>query len=385
MRPEPRRCTGVILAGGANARYGGLPKGLEPLGGARMIDRLAAALRPVTDDLLLVANAPEAGAWLPGVRTVSDLRPGAGALGGLHAALAHADGDVLVVAWDMPFVPATLLGALRALGEAGDADAVLPAHAGSPRGVEPLCAWYGARCRPAIEAALDAGDHRMVAFHDAVRVRPMPADAVARFGAPAVLFANVNTPEAHAAWTAALAPARALPPMLAVVGKQGAGKTTLLVRLAAALTQRGRRVMTLKHSSHTFDLDPEGKDTYRHFHEGGAVRAALASPDRFGLVARWDAEPAPEALVAQHLADADLVLCEGYKTGALPKLEVFRRAVHPTSLFADGVPHPHTWRGLVTDTPDPTFPGAVFDLAASDWADALADWVTREYLSPVPR
>ena len=60
-------CTGVILAGGAASRYGGLPKGLERVGGKRIIDRVAGALLEVTDDLLLVANSPDADTWLPGV------------------------------------------------------------------------------------------------------------------------------------------------------------------------------------------------------------------------------------------------------------------------------------------------------------------------------
>jgi molybdopterin-guanine dinucleotide biosynthesis protein A len=180
--------------------------------GARIIERVARALRMVTDELLLVANAPEAAHWLPGVRTVADLRPGEGALGGLHAALACAADDargdagaatvdageapdVLVVAWDMPFVSAALLGLMRARGEEGDVDAVLPESDGSRRGVEPLCAWYSARCLPPITAALEAGDRRVIAFLDAVRVARVGIEEVRRFGDPDRLFGNVNTAE----------------------------------------------------------------------------------------------------------------------------------------------------------------------------------------------
>lgn len=196
-------CTGVILAGGGATRYGGLPKGLERVGGERMIDRVAKALRAVTDDLLVIANDPDAATWLPGVRVAGDVRPGEGALGGLHAALTRAEGDIVLVAWDMPFVSASLLGAMRARGE-GDgvhdgADAVLPESGGSRRGVEPLCAWYSARCLPAVTAALDAGDRRVIAFHDAVRTVRMGIDAVRAFGDPARLFANVNSPDELAA------------------------------------------------------------------------------------------------------------------------------------------------------------------------------------------
>jgi molybdenum cofactor guanylyltransferase len=188
--------TGVVLAGGAASRYGGKPKGLEQVGGRRIIDRVAEALARATDALLLVANDPAAGAWLPGVRTAGDVRVGLGSLGGIHSALVHAGGGpVLVVAWDMPFVPVPLLWELRRLGCSGSADVAVPESGGSRRGVEPLCAYYGPACRAAIERRLDEGDHRVISFYEDVRVARLGADAVSRFGDPAVMFMNVNTPE----------------------------------------------------------------------------------------------------------------------------------------------------------------------------------------------
>ncbi len=188
-------CVGVILAGGGATRFGGEPKGLRVVDGSRIIDRVAAALREAADELLLVANDPGADAWLPGVRTASDLRRGEGALGGLHAALSHAGGQpVLVVAWDMPYVSAGLLRALRALGEQG-ADAAVPDSESSGRGVEPLCAWYGPSCLAAIERRLDAGDRRVVSFLDDVQVSRLLAAEVSQWGDPARIFFNVNTPD----------------------------------------------------------------------------------------------------------------------------------------------------------------------------------------------
>jgi molybdenum cofactor guanylyltransferase len=192
----------VVLAGGAASRYGGLPKGLERVAGKRIIDRVADALREVTDDLLLVANDPSANQWLPGVDVQADLVPNAGGLGGIHAALHRAQAPVLIVAWDMPFVPAGLLAMLRELGDA--ADVAVP-ESGSRRGVEPLCAFYAPSCLPEIQRSLDAGDLRVVGFHSAVRVARLPAEQVSAFGDPELLFMNVNTPddlafaEAHAA------------------------------------------------------------------------------------------------------------------------------------------------------------------------------------------
>ena len=188
--------TGVVLAGGAASRYGGRPKGLERVGGRRIIDRVAEALARATDALLLIANDPAASGWLPGVRVAGDVRAGLGSLGGIHSALVQAGGGpVLVVAWDMPFVPVPLLWALRRLGASAGVDAAVPESGGSRRGVEPLCAFYGPACRAAIERRLDEGDHRVISFYEDVRVARLGADEVARFGDPAVMFMNVNSPE----------------------------------------------------------------------------------------------------------------------------------------------------------------------------------------------
>lgn len=185
-------CTGVILAGGAASRYGGRPKGLERVGGRRVIDRVADALAGAADELLLIANDPAAHAWLASVPMATDVRPGLGSLGGIHAAIVRAGRPVLVVAWDMPFVPAALLRALREAG--ARADAALP-ESGSRRGLEPLCAYYSTACVPAIERRLDANDMRVVSFFEDVRVERLPEAHVRRFGDPAVLFMNVNTPD----------------------------------------------------------------------------------------------------------------------------------------------------------------------------------------------
>ena len=186
-------CTGVILAGGQASRYGGRPKGLERVHGERVIDRVARVLGAVTDSLLLVANDPDAGAWLPGVRVAGDVRPGIGSLGGIHAALVHAKTAVIVVAWDMPFVPEGLLAALRALG--ANADVVAPESGSSRRGLEPLCAYYSPACIAPIERSIDADDRRVIGFFDRVRVARIAAEDVRRYGDPDRLFMNVNSPD----------------------------------------------------------------------------------------------------------------------------------------------------------------------------------------------
>ncbi len=169
-------------------------------------------------------------------------------------------------------------------------------------------------------------------------------------------------------------------PLLSIVGKKHAGKTTLVTRLAAELRRQGVRVMIIKHGSHTFNLDPEHSDTYRHFHEGEAERVAMISPDRFALVVRWSDELSPEEVARRHMGDADVVLCEGFKRSALPKIEVVRRAAHPRSLLEDGTIDPATVLGIVTDAPGEIAVSREFDLGEASWLAALAAFV-REWMA----
>lgn len=201
---------GVVLAGGAARRYGGQPKGLLPLGGRRILDRVVDAVQAATGaPPLLVANASDAGGWRPDLETVPDARAGLGSLGGIYTAVTAGAGPVLCVAWDMPFVSGGLLQALVE-GSAGY-DAFLPESdpKGLPdgrgrRGVEPLCAVYGPACREPIERLFETGDLRAIAFHDRVTVGRLPLERVREFGDPEELFFNVNRPEdlkrAEAVW-----------------------------------------------------------------------------------------------------------------------------------------------------------------------------------------
>jgi len=180
-----------VIAGGLASRYGGEPKGLLRVGGRRILDRVADALADALGaPPVLVANHPDAARWVPGLAVHADAVPGIGSLGGILTAV-ELLGAAVCVAWDMPFVPA---GLLRELAEGlAAADAVLP-ESDSRRGLEPLCAAYGPACGPAIRAALAAGDRRAIGFHAAVRVARLPAARVLKYGAPDVLFFNVNTP-----------------------------------------------------------------------------------------------------------------------------------------------------------------------------------------------
>ncbi len=184
----------ALLAGGANRRYAGQPKALEAVGGELIAMRAIRALREAAGRVVLVANEFATYREL-GLEMRSDLRPGLGALGGIHTAVCWAEeagyAGALIAACDMPFLSGELLREL--VRKAGDDEVVAP-ESESRRGLEPLCAWYGTGCREAIETALDRGDRHVISFFDDVSVRMLPLDEVARFGDPDLMFLNVNTP-----------------------------------------------------------------------------------------------------------------------------------------------------------------------------------------------
>ena len=112
--------------------------------------------------------------------------------------------------------------------------------------------------------------------------------------------------------------------VLGISGWSGCGKTTLIVALIPRLRARGLRVSTLKHAHHDVDLDSPGKDTWRH-REAGAREVILATGRRWALLHELREEPEPTvADLLRYLQPVDLVLVEGWKSGAYPKLEIWR-------------------------------------------------------------
>jgi molybdopterin-guanine dinucleotide biosynthesis protein A len=184
---------GVILAGGGATRYGGRPKGLEVVGGERILDRLIAVfVEAFGTPPLLVANDPAARSWRSDLEVVPDEQPGLGALGGILTAVNRGPAPIVLAAWDMPFVTAPLLQSLAQGLQTHDA--FIPESDGR-RGLEPLCAGYGPACRAAISGALERGDRRAIAFHPQVNVGILPLAQVRHLGDPAMLFFNLNTPD----------------------------------------------------------------------------------------------------------------------------------------------------------------------------------------------
>ncbi len=183
------KVTGVIQAGGLSTRMGGSPKALLDLGGRRIIERVLGAVTSVVDDVLLVTNTPEVYAFL-GLPMVGDVFPNGGSLGGIYSGLRAAAGEAaFTVACDMPFVSVEVVRLV--VERASQGDVVVPRVGGQ---YETLHATYRKSCLPHMEARLREGRLKIVGFFDQVRVIEITEAEVARYGDPAVVFMNVNTP-----------------------------------------------------------------------------------------------------------------------------------------------------------------------------------------------
>lgn len=115
------------------------------------------------------------------------------------------------------------------------------------------------------------------------------------------------------------------PPIVSVVARSKTGKTTLLEGLIPALKGRGLRVALVKHHHHESSFDTPGKDTYR-LAEAGADLVVGVSPVQVATFHREAGSQDLDAVIERHCAGYDLVLTEGYKRGAYPKIEVHRAA-----------------------------------------------------------
>jgi molybdopterin-guanine dinucleotide biosynthesis protein A len=184
--------TVCIQAGGQSSRMGE-DKALKIFLGHPLIQRVVERISPIADELIVTTNRPDDYAFLK-LPLVSDLKPGRGALGGLYTAIASTSNPIVaVVACDMPFASPALIEAATQLMVEEGADVVI---AKSEEGFEPLHAVYRrATCLPAIEAALEADQWKVVAWFPQVKVRVLTPDEIRRYDPSGLAFWNVNTPE----------------------------------------------------------------------------------------------------------------------------------------------------------------------------------------------
>ena len=163
--------------------------------------------------------------------------------------------------------------------------------------------------------------------------------------------------------------------IIGLAGWSGSGKTTLITKLLPHLIARGQRVSTLKHAHHGFDLDQPGKDSFMH-RTAGATEVVISSAKRFAVLHELRDEPEwdlPELLTK--FAPVDLVLVEGFKRDAFPKLEI-HRAANGKPLIQPNDPH------IVAIASDIPLPQAKVPVIGLDDIETIAD-VLLQHATPL--
>jgi molybdopterin-guanine dinucleotide biosynthesis adapter protein len=160
--------------------------------------------------------------------------------------------------------------------------------------------------------------------------------------------------------------------IIGVAGFKNSGKTTLVEKLVRDLTSQGYKVSTIKHAHHSFDIDHEGRDSFRH-RKAGASQVAVISKERTAIIheLRGQEPPSLEQVLAQ-LKPCDLVIVEGYKRDSHDKIEVRNVALNHPALAGDDP----TVIAIASTTAIANAPVPVFD---RDDVEALARFIITRF------
>lgn len=318
--------TGAVILTGGKSRRMGSDKAMLHLKGKPFLE-LIAEQTACFDEVLLSVDKAERH---PGckLKKVEDKYPETGPIGGIYSALLECRSErLLVVGCDMPLFTRGLAEYLCDFADGGyDAYPVVT----RARRIQPLCAVYSKSSAVILEEQIKAGNYRLSDALDRMRVKPVPLRHSAYSDET---VQNINT---AAEYSSLLRQVQG-PPIIAVCGIKNSGKTTLLANIIPRLCRLGLRVAVIKHDGHDFLPDVPGTDSFR-LREAGAYGAAVYSENRFMIT--MEQKGSDIERLARHLKDADIILAEGGKHTALPKIEIVRRAVSgapacdPQSLLA---------------------------------------------------
>lgn len=112
-------------------------------------------------------------------------------------------------------------------------------------------------------------------------------------------------------------------PLVSFVGTSGCGKTTLIVKVISELVERGYKVSTVKHDAHDFQMDKEGKDTWKH-KNAGASAIVISNKTKYAVISDVDEEKSIFELADMLPANTDIIIAEGFKQELQNKIEVYR-------------------------------------------------------------
>ncbi len=324
--PSSPSITGVILAGGQARRMGGEDKGLILFQQQPLIRYTLEALAPQVDQLIINANRNIDTYQQFGYPVINDsLSDYQGPLAGMLSAMEAAETDyILSVPCDCPTISTTLRQRMMETLLITQADIAVAVDG---ERMQPVFSLIPCRLKDELRAYLEQGDRKIDLWFKQYKL------ALVDFSDQADNFVNFNTPEDL---QASLPTVESKRPLLGFSAYSGTGKTSLLTQLLPRLNQLGLRVAVIKHAHHKFDIDIPGKDSYE-IRKAGAQQMLIASSKLVALMQTQEAdEPKLANLLPRLDSQAlDLVLVEGFKHEAIPKVELHRPSLGKPLLYPD--------------------------------------------------
>lgn len=307
----PVKYSTAILVGGKSSRMG-QDKALLKLNNERFIDRLLREFAGSGEIFLSVAHKEDyADIDVP---KVADENRDIGPIEGIRQALIYAHEDyVFVCAADMPFVKKEMADYLADY-ISSDNDAYVFRD---EKRSQPLCAIYHRSILPVIEEQISKGKYCIADIFSHIRVKYID---LTKSCFDTKTLRNINT---GAEYRSILQPV-----VFCVSGIKNSGKTYLIEKIINEFIQKGLSVGVIKHDGHDFECDTEGTDSYR-FYQAGAEAVAVYSADQSFLHEHRHIDA--EELI-ERMRDRDVIIIEGLKDSAYPKVEVIRAEVFSKSV-----------------------------------------------------
>lgn len=314
MEPSIKISTG-ILAGGKSSRMG-TNKALLQFNNRRFIDRIADEMSGFSETLISVAKKGEYEDM--GLPMVYDEYRDIGPIEGIRQIVRHASEEyVFICAADMPFMKRELI-AYMAEFISSDYDCFVLTD---EKHVHPLCAIYSKAVLPVIEELIREEKYRLIDVLNRVRTKYIKLEYTSF---DKKLVRNINTRDEYKKIL--------LPAVFCVSGVKDSGKTGLIIKLINEFIGEGYTVGVVKHDGHEYIMDHEGTDTER-FARAGAQVSAIFSDTQYSVNARRSVSA--EKMI-EEAEGTDVIILEGLKDSAYPKIEVVRRAVSSQSVCGPG-------------------------------------------------
>ena len=303
------KTSAVILSGGKNSRMNYNTKAFLSLDNERFIERIIKRLNLIDDIIISCNNLSLYQEFLDICRLVEDEIKDIGPIGGIYSTLKSIKNDkALIIAADMPFISEYVINSLINIDFKGDA--LIPVVDGKE---QPLCGVYRKSALDKIKENIDNKNYKLKSL-----IKSLDVTYILMNDERAMT--NVNTPEEY---REILKDSKKGSTIINIVAScSNVGKTTLIEGLIKELRKRGYSVSTIKHDVHGFDMDKEGKDTWRH-RKAGAEQVCISSKNRFAMIKEVEEELALDSII-NDISETDFIIVEGYKKSNLRKIEVAR-------------------------------------------------------------